>query len=87
MLALCSLGIGTAAAAAAAERPNVLFIAIDDQNDWIGHLGGHPLAQTPHLDALAGRGSAGSGSTTSGGTSSAATLPAPALSMLRSVGC
>jgi arylsulfatase A-like enzyme len=37
-------------------RPNVLFIAIDDQNDWIGHLGGHPLAQTPHLDRLAARG-------------------------------
>ncbi len=37
-------------------RPNVLFIAIDDQNDWIGHLGGHPLAQTPHLDRLAQRG-------------------------------
>ena len=39
-----------------ASKPNVLFIAIDDQNDWIGHLGGHPLAQTPHLDSLAGRG-------------------------------
>jgi arylsulfatase A-like enzyme len=39
-----------------AGRPNVLFIAIDDQNDWIGHLGGHPLVQTPHLDALAARG-------------------------------
>lgn len=39
-----------------AEKPNVLFIAIDDQNDWIGHLGGHPMAKTPHLDALAERG-------------------------------
>jgi arylsulfatase A-like enzyme len=37
-------------------RPNVVFIAIDDQNDWIGHMGGHPLASTPHLDALAARG-------------------------------
>ena len=37
-------------------RPNVLFIAIDDQNDWIGHLGGHPLAKTPHIDRLAARG-------------------------------
>ncbi len=37
-------------------KPNVLFIAIDDQNDWIGHLGGHPLAKTPHLDRLAERG-------------------------------
>ncbi len=43
---------------AAPPRPNVLFIAIDDQNDWIGHLGGHPLAQTPHIDRLAARGTA-----------------------------
>ena len=28
--------------AADSTRPNVLFIAIDDQNDWIGCLGGHP---------------------------------------------
>jgi len=57
-----TLGFGLAACAmchssfAADQRPNVLFIAIDDQNDWIGHLGGHPLAQTPHLDRLAARG-------------------------------
>ena len=36
-----------------AEKPNVLFFAIDDQNDWIGAFGGHPLAKTPHLDTLA----------------------------------
>jgi len=41
---------------AAVRRPNILFLAIDDQNDWIGHLGGHPLAQTPNLDRLAARG-------------------------------
>lgn len=40
----------------AAERPNVLFIAVDDLNDWIGCLGGHPDSRTPHLDALAARG-------------------------------
>ncbi|MCO6459015.1 MAG: sulfatase [Pirellulaceae bacterium] len=40
----------------AAERPNILFIAIDDQNDWIGCLGGHPQVQTPHIDRLAARG-------------------------------
>lgn len=40
----------------AADRPNVLFIAIDDQNDWIGHLGGHVMAKTPHIDRLAQRG-------------------------------
>jgi len=38
------------------ERPNVVFIAVDDLNDWIGPLGGHPLVQTPHLDRLAARG-------------------------------
>jgi choline-sulfatase len=37
-------------------QPNILFIAIDDQNDWIGHLGGHPMAKTPNLDKLAARG-------------------------------
>ena len=40
----------------AAALPNILFIAIDDQNDWIGHLGGHPMAKTPNLDQLAARG-------------------------------
>nr|MBA3313810.1 sulfatase [Planctomycetaceae bacterium] len=37
-------------------RPNVLFVAIDDLNDWVGPLGGHPLVKTPHMDALAARG-------------------------------
>ncbi len=42
----------------AAKKPNILFIAIDDQNDWIGYLGGHPLAKTPNIDQLATRGTA-----------------------------
>ena len=41
---------------AAAARPNVLFIASDDLNDWLGCMGGHPQVKTPHLDALAARG-------------------------------
>ena len=40
----------------AADKPNILFIAIDDQNDWIGCLGGHPQAKTPHIDRLASEG-------------------------------
>jgi arylsulfatase A-like enzyme len=36
--------------------PNILFIAIDDLNDWVGHLGGHPDAHTPHIDRLAEQG-------------------------------
>ncbi len=38
------------------ERPNVLFIPIDDMNDWVTHLGGHPQSVTPNLDRLAKRG-------------------------------
>jgi arylsulfatase A-like enzyme len=34
----------------------VLFIAVDDLNDWVGCLGGHPQAKTPNIDALAARG-------------------------------
>ncbi|MBL9084853.1 MAG: sulfatase [Planctomycetales bacterium] len=54
----CSLtaAAATAADAAAKKRPNVLFLAIDDQNDWIGCLGGHPLVKTPNIDRLAARG-------------------------------
>jgi arylsulfatase A-like enzyme len=42
--------------AVAADRPNVLFISVDDLNDWIGCLGGHPQAKTPNLDRLAASG-------------------------------
>ena len=38
------------------RQPNVLFIAIDDQNDWIGCLSGHPQVLTPNIDQLARRG-------------------------------
>lgn len=41
---------------AQAAKPNILFIAADDLNDWIGCLGVHPQAKTPHLDRLAARG-------------------------------
>jgi arylsulfatase A-like enzyme len=42
--------------AADKPRPNVLFIAVDDLNDWVGCLGGHPQVKTPNIDALAARG-------------------------------
>ncbi len=58
---LC-LGIGLASVllgsnTLAADRPNVLFLAVDDMNDWAGFLEGSPTpVQTPNLDALAARG-------------------------------
>ena len=39
-----------------APPPNVLLISIDDLNDWVGCLGGHPQAFTPNIDRLAKRG-------------------------------
>ena len=38
------------------EPPNVLLIAIDDLNDWVGAMAGHPHARTPNIDRLAARG-------------------------------
>jgi len=58
-----TLGAGTSALlggrrllARGDSRPNVLFVGIDDLNDWVGALGGHPQARTPNIDALAARG-------------------------------
>lgn len=40
----------------AADRPNVVFISIDDLNDWVGCMKGHPQVKTPNIDRLAARG-------------------------------
>jgi arylsulfatase A-like enzyme len=52
---LLALGV-TGGVRSAETRPNVLMIVLDDLNDWVGYLGGHPDVKTPHLDALAQRG-------------------------------
>lgn len=59
LISLCVITLGPKTAASASpppDKPNVLFIAIDDQNDWIGCLDSHPMAQTPNIDRLAARG-------------------------------
>jgi len=53
---LASCLIGASTDSVQAKPLNVLFIAIDDLNDWVGVYGGHPQAQTPHMDRLAKRG-------------------------------
>lgn len=40
----------------AKQPPNVLFLSVDDMNDWVGCLGGYPGVRTPNIDALARRG-------------------------------
>lgn len=60
---LCGPGLGATTMSAevvarvpARTKPNILFIAIDDQNDWVGPLGGNAFALTPNMDRLARRG-------------------------------
>ena len=59
-LVLTTVLLMTAAAGARGAEPtrapNVVFIVIDDLNDWVGHLGGNPASLTPNLDRLARRG-------------------------------
>lgn len=38
------------------KKPDILFIAIDDLNDWVACMGGNKQAKTPNLDRLAARG-------------------------------
>lgn len=54
-IVVCVLGIVCRSNADDA-RPNILVISIDDLNDWVGCLGGHPDAKTPNIDRLAERG-------------------------------
>jgi arylsulfatase A-like enzyme len=52
LAALLSVAVVCVAASsmAAEPRPNVLFVAIDDLNDWVGCFGGNPQVKTPNLD-------------------------------------
>lgn len=56
LLIVASLTLFVSTPAAEPKRPNLLFIAMDDLNDWIGCLGGHPQTLTPNLDRLAASG-------------------------------
>ncbi|CAH8284107.1 arylsulfatase A-like enzyme [Mariniflexile fucanivorans] len=38
------------------EKPNVLFISVDDLNDWEGALLANPQVKTPNMDKLFGQG-------------------------------
>jgi arylsulfatase A-like enzyme len=55
-LSLVALVIWSWCQANAQSRPNILFLAVDDMNDWIGCLNTTPRAMTPNLDRLAASG-------------------------------
>ena len=47
---ICFLVLGSILwAKTGSPKPNVLFISIDDLNDWVGFMDGHPQAKTPHI--------------------------------------
>ncbi len=52
-LALITLFTSCNQTAKKINNPNVLFVSIDDLNNWVGTLGGHPQAHTPALDQFA----------------------------------
>ena len=37
-------------------KPNIIFIVLDDLNDYVEGFGGHPQAETPNLFALEQKG-------------------------------
>ncbi len=52
-LTVLTIALGLAASNGQSAKPNVLFIAVDDLNDWVSVFGGHPKAVTPHIDRFA----------------------------------
>ena len=56
VLALCAGTVVRSDARDETDTPNILFIPVDDLNDWIGCMDGHPQALTPNIDRLASRG-------------------------------
>jgi len=55
VIASCAAAPSTGTSSPERRPFNVLFIAVDDLNDWVGCLGGHPQVRTPHIDRLAER--------------------------------
>lgn len=55
LFVLCLVVCSSLFQATAAERPSVLFLNIDDWNDWNSVLKGHPQAVTPNLERFAKR--------------------------------
>jgi arylsulfatase A-like enzyme len=55
-LLICSGMVPVGSHAATGTRPDVLFIAVDDLNDWISLLDATSPIQTPNLERLAARG-------------------------------
>ncbi|MEM6915054.1 MAG: sulfatase-like hydrolase/transferase, partial [Verrucomicrobiota bacterium] len=52
-LLLASFGLLSFFSQAEEKQPDLVFIIVDDLNDYLGYLGGHPAALSPNIDAFA----------------------------------
>lgn len=55
---LGAAALASVASAATPQKPNVLFIAVDDLRDWVGYIDRTHQAKTPNIDRLAKMGMA-----------------------------
>ncbi|MGY8671265.1 MAG: sulfatase [Verrucomicrobiia bacterium] len=55
LLCILAFGAQPQSGQAAGQKPNVLFISVDDLNDYISPLDNHPGVKTPNFDRLAKR--------------------------------
>lgn len=55
---LGAAALASLASAATPQKPNVLFIAVDDLRDWVGYIDRTHQAKTPNIDRLAKMGMA-----------------------------
>ena len=53
LVCLLMVGCSSQPEATLLEHPNVLFISLDDMNDWVGPLAGHEQTITPSLERFA----------------------------------
>lgn len=55
LLLVLAMTLAANAQQSSPAQPNIVMIAIDDLNDWVEPLGGHPQVQTPAMAKLAQR--------------------------------
>jgi arylsulfatase A-like enzyme len=56
LIAACDAAPPEEAVAPEPAKANVVMIIVDDLNDWVGAMGGHPDTKTPNMDRLASQG-------------------------------
>ncbi len=56
LITACDAPLMPEEATSGAKKKNVVMIIVDDLNDWVGAMGGHPDTKTPNMDRLVAQG-------------------------------